>query len=755
MPSYSQIMEADLSKLQAAATEWGEMADEFRTLSTSYRDNVLDVARNGRWTGISAGSAFVNFTATEHEYKGAESEARTVGRVLTNAANELLRLVNDLKGVVADAEKAGMHVSGNGTVTVDETKIDTSAPSWRNDPDVRTGAITGNWANKISDAVQAVTDADFNARITLLETVKDRDGKGHFGGFNSDAATQWSSAQADRATELTERLNADGPDGLKPAEQHELQRIVETNQDDVRFSRTLLNNIGPEGLVKLSNTMAGMSDATPYDGAGQQRRDMSGLQTAFANTLATATKDTDSRFYREWRADMKAVGTKGFDTNFIDPDGPTRKTAGDKAVGYQSLVTLMKHGDGYGKDFLHHLADDMREKEDPSKGGDKWVWSIPSEAMEAENREWFANDPLDDLLGIMSKNPDAATSYLDPGEEGKNDRLDYFLKERNWENILAPHGNTWWTGGSEDPDARAGLGDLLEASTTGRPPLYEGEPGGAPGPHTPAEARIMQELIVQLDEDGKGKEVPENLQQNIGRAMADYLEDNHHILTESGSRSGSPDGRDEIWTDGDEAGLTVSKQSLLRVMRGVSDDPETFELLRRSHTTYAADVLASSPPESGEGHELWKMPARDFGTISGTFSAITSDVIYDKRDDKAEWIANVARYGYHGLGTPITAIPVFGDLGQRLIDATSYEWQKEADQAATAESLKDDSNKYSAGVTNTYEVIDGWAEDRGVDTDERAPVTDGPQAAWGSSKDAAKTSFVTARTDAGVYFGWK
>ncbi|THA48336.1 hypothetical protein E6R62_29195 [Streptomyces sp. A1136] len=41
--------------------------------------------------------------------------------------------------------------------------------------------------------------------------------------------------------------------------------------------------------------------------------------------------------------------------------------------------------------------------------------------------------PLDGLLGIMSRDPAASTSYLDPGPEGKNDNLHYLLKERDWE----------------------------------------------------------------------------------------------------------------------------------------------------------------------------------------------------------------------------------------------------------------------------------------------------------------------------------
>ncbi|MDK1473213.1 hypothetical protein QNO07_07215 [Streptomyces sp. 549] len=761
MPSYSEIMDADLSKLDDAATKWGEMAGKFKTLAGDYKDNVEDVPRMPSWQGPSASAAVVAFSATAHEYKGAEVEARTVGRVLSNAHTELVRLVNELKSVVADARKAGMHVSGNGTVSVDMSKIDTSAPSWRNDPDVHTGALTTNWdartsawAGKISAAVQAVTDADFSARVTLLEVVKDTDGKGNRGGFNSEAAKKWTSAQSDRAIELAEKA-IDDISKVEPRELNELERIVKTNQDDVVFSRTLLNQLGPEGLIKLSNTMAGASDAIPYRGADQVQRDMGGLQTGLANTLATATKDPNSKFYREWRADMKALGTKGFATNFIDPDAPNPKKATDKALGYQSLVTLMKHGRDYGQDFLHDLADDMREAEDPSKGGDRWVWSMPSNATDAGNREWFANDPLDDLLGIMSRDPEAATSYLDPGKKGDNDRLEYFLHERNWKNIVPSHGNDWIPNGSEDPNARVGLGALLEASATGNRPLNQGEPGGPLGPHSPEQARVMQELIVQLDKDRNGDEIHENLQKNIGRALASYTEDNHHILTEAGSRSGSPAGKDQIWTEGDEAGLTVSKQSLLRVMRGVAEDEESFELLRRAQVGHAANVLLGAPDESGEGHAYWTLPAKDFGKIAGTFDAIASDVIYDKRDEQKQWIEDVARYGYHGFGTVITGIPYIGDFGQRLVDAAAYEWSGNKTAEIDEQSNKEDAEKYSKGIFATYNAINTWAESRGVDTDEKDSITDGQRAAWQLSRDAAKEGFTTSRQDAAVYLHWK
>lgn len=90
---------------------------------------------------------------------------------------------------------------------------------------------------------------------------------------------------------------------------------------------------------------------------------------------------------------MRKAGVARYNTDF-------QAARLDKVHGYQSLVTLMQHGDGYGRDYLEDLGDDMikAEKKNPD------IWDLKGE-YSGNQDGWFANDPVDGVLGIMSHEP--------------------------------------------------------------------------------------------------------------------------------------------------------------------------------------------------------------------------------------------------------------------------------------------------------------------------------------------------------------
>ncbi|WP_406729658.1 DUF6571 family protein [Streptomyces sp. GD-15H] len=158
----------------------------------------------------------------------------------------------------------------------------------------------------------------------------------------------------------------------------------------------------------------------------------------------------------------------------------------------------MQAGDGYSGQFLKDLATDIRAVEDKKQGGDPDVWDL-SGRFSGKDDGWFANDPLDGVLGIMAKDPGTATSYLDPGPDGKNDNLTYLLTERDWNHV----DTTRWQGKVQvtgedtfDQDVRAGLGLALAAGATGN---VAGADGTEFGRHTAAQARVMHDTVNLLD----------------------------------------------------------------------------------------------------------------------------------------------------------------------------------------------------------------------------------------------------------------
>ncbi|MGW8066421.1 hypothetical protein ACVV2G_30105 [Streptomyces ziwulingensis] len=759
MPSYHEVVTTDLSALTTAAEKWDGMAKALHdNVEPRYRDDVHGITLGGPiWNGLSADVANERFGITLKEIQAAQTEAKAVASLLRDAHSTFTDLKKKVEQARDDAVMAGMSVSDQGTCRFDFSKVsDQEAFALRHDPDLP--ETERSWTARIDAAVKAVTDADDGVRTALNAVVKDSDPlHGMPGGFNAGAKGDVEVYEADAVEDIAQRV-ADG-EKVSAEEMAELQRALRDNHDDQAFGQELLRDLGPNATIRLGNEL----NERFQDADGTERLQLAEVERNLANTMATATavpggvKDMppgspafhawvsskDGTFYRAWTESLKKEGTKNF--------GPNTSPL----YGYQSYVSLMQHADqDFDDQFLYDLGEQTirAEKEHP---GIYEKWGAGHQGIET--------DAVDGVLGLLSRNPDAATAFLDPQGNGSgadhvgNDHLAYLLGDgdgaREWpRNTITGYAVTTL----DDPTSRMGLGAALEAATTGHEPLRENERGGPSGPHTPAQARVMQSTITLLDDGSGGEDVHANLRRPLGHALADYAADNHAILAENGTKYGSPHGKDEIWTDGDEAGVTVGKDSLLRVMRGVSSDDQTYALLQDTQRQYALDRLAHAPESGGPGNDAWKNPARDLGAVTGAMNSIGSDVILDERDGRVSAANDMAKYAYHGVGAPITGLPVIGDTAQRLVDAATYEWSKDVADAAESQAQEKNSDHYASGTTGTYDLIDRWAEDRGVDIhDENNAKEDPDWDAWQAMRDEAKQSYGASRGDAAVYLGWE
>ncbi|MFE7137547.1 hypothetical protein ACFVAG_07345 [Streptomyces sp. NPDC057644] len=767
MLTYSEVMTTDLGKLTTAADKWDDVAAEIKKVETRYKDSVQRITIGPTWSGASAIGAGLNFAATRYEYAAAQTQAKAIASLLRDAHDDFVRLKRNLENQRAAAIKAGMKVSEGGVVTYDYSLLtDAERAATRHDPDYAASIRTSveSWSKALDDCVKAVDDADRGVKIALEAVTKDGYGDKNDNtlgiGFNAHAKGDVEEYEAANTAETAMRLN--NGEKVSAAEIAEFQRSVRDNSHDKRFSETLLNSLGPDGLIKTNNKL----NDRAYDSDTKNKSQYLEIQKGLANTVATATRvpgsvknappgsekfkdwlaSDDGKFYREFTDELHREGT----TNTGKNTNPL--------YGYQSFVGLMQHADTkFDDQFLYEMGDKMITAEGDHPGiFTKW----------GPGHDGITTDAIDGLLGVMSKNPDAATAFFDPDGNGVdsdgqknhvgNNHLAYLLGDgddaREWpRHTVTGIANSTY----DDPTSRMGLGLALEAAATGHQPSGPGEPAGEPGSHTDAQARVMQGAIETLDAGAGGEEVHANLQKNLGRAIADYAQDNHHILAETGTKYGSPEGKPDIWGSGDDAGITVGKDSLMRVMRGVSADDQTYALLQDTQRFYAMDQLSQAPKESGEGYETWKNPASELGAVTGAMNSIGSDVILDERDGKVDAANDMARYGYHLGGAPITGLPVFGDTAQRLVDLAAYEWSKDVISAAESAGQEKNSEHYTSGVDGTYVLIDAWAQDRGVDIhDEENTAKDPNWDAWQAMRREAKQSYSSSRGDAAVNLGW-
>ncbi|MEU7055148.1 hypothetical protein [Streptomyces sp. NPDC046197] len=441
-------MSTDLCALTTAADRWDGMADEFERQEKAYRQHVHGIAMGPTWTGLSADAANARFEITLKQFQYAQTQAKAVASLLRDAYTQFARLRGRLEAARREAVGAGMRVSERGLVSPDPDRAKGTERAARHPGESTVHA----WQDRIDKAVRDVTDADTGVRIALTAVMVGPDAPPGGRGFNGGALGDIERYEAEAAEGPLEKLSRGGH--LSHAELTALRRTLRDNSGDEAFSRTLLDDLGAAGTIRLTNEL---NDLIHVRGEGEGGAGAyATIETGLADTLATATRDPHSKWYEHWRAEMRHAGVQRYAT---DAQGAHL----DKAVGYQSLVTLMRRGHGYGRGMLEDLTDDMiaAERKDPG------IWHLKGEYA-GRHDGWFANDPVDGTLGIMSHDPGTAAHYL-----GSDAHMNYLMRDRDWNVTLHEQGG----GGKADAytpgldgDDRAGFGAALRAATTGMDP---------------------------------------------------------------------------------------------------------------------------------------------------------------------------------------------------------------------------------------------------------------------------------------------
>ncbi|WP_171167629.1 hypothetical protein [Streptomyces sp. I05A-00742] len=748
MPTYQETVSAKLDSLTSAAARWDEMARALHGVESLYKNKVHSVTKDGLWLGQAVEVAGDRFTATQEQLAAAQTQAKAIASLLRDAHTQLSGLAHRVTSLAADARKAGMHIDSEGRATFDLSTLDIS----RHDPDYATYVrkcheAESTWTEAIKKAVQAVDDADQGVKYALHEAAGIRTGHSPSEFFNSKAVGDIEVYEAREAKAYADRLLRGNK--LSAAERAEFARLYRDNGNDTTFNRTLLTSLGPEDTLKLANKLNDLAYfgdtehkkdyltlekglATSIDSASRPPgfKDAAGKElpygsTGYRDAFAAWSKSKDAEFYNNWREGLRRAGIDKYDLEAAEKQGVGPKGRGQQIRGYQRLITLMKQGGNVSPQFLTDVTDDMIAAEKKHKD----VWDLYGDAH-GKKGDGFAHDPVDDALGMMSRDPKTATAYLDPGPGRDNDRLHYLLKERDWKVVNnevklhgdAAYGGNSWHGGNdtEAADSRKGLGAAIEAAATGSAP-DSGERHD--GKHTAGQARVLQDTIATLDEKYGGDSVPEGLRSPLARTLVDYAPDTHKILAD----------RAEDLNDG--AHLKSDRGSVIRIIRGVSESPEDFAMLYKAERAQAAQDLSQTPAERGS--VTWANHAHSAGAGIGTFNAIGTDIILDDRDARKTWADDVGKYAYHGAGTPITPFPVIGDAAQRIVDTATYEWandiKSQADEAAQERSIND----LKAKSGDTHHLIERWAKGRNVSATDPYFI---------NMKDEATQQYVAART---------
>ncbi|MFB7473891.1 DUF6571 family protein [Kitasatospora sp. NPDC056184] len=681
---FEDVMKADPSAMAKAAADWTAMAGKYQSVQHRLENEVLSVTGNqSLWLGYTAFTANQHVGFTRRQSIDAQTEAKAVASIITDAKNDFEAAQRKLKQTVADAQADGMKVTGTGAVMFDVDALDPATKQdYRHDRDYQQerSEAAGQWAQKIRIALEEATAADQRAALRLRRAAKVGDLVNE---FNGQAVGGGDEADGRRAAELASRLK-DGKT-LSPEELAELNNLMKANSGNPVYGQTLLNALGPQGTLLLADEL----QVRINDRDGKLKGEYGELQTNLANTIGGATRDTGTKFYQDFRKGLQEAGVKNVNERHFG--GRT-----EPIYGYQTLATLLQHGNaGYGSQFLNDLGTDILAAE----RGDKNRWASHQFNGPRPDLEY---DPVNGVLKLMGQNPDAATMFLDPKAPGADDRLTYLLREREWPTSYV---NTLYGPPMVDKTThQAGLAAAVEAAATGDVP-GEGSHNG--GPHTPAQARVMQGVVDALDAGGKGSEIHDDLKMPLANALSDYVDDTHQILSQHHTNAK----HDGAWEENGEGHLGGTPDHLIRVMRGVSDEPEAYATLYNAERAKAAETLAAIP--AGQQGPAWNV-----GAALGAYDAIRSDVILDEKDDRMEWAEKTGEFASSVNGTVTGFIPEVGDVAGAFVDAGISGWVDDVKKEAQDAGNTENSTKHFAALTQSQVMAGEWGERNHLSTEE-------------------------------------
>ncbi|MFD7179817.1 hypothetical protein ACFV90_07310 [Streptomyces sp. NPDC059904] len=657
-------MTTDLATLTAAADRWDGMAKEFERRETDYKRDVHGITPGpsapATWTGLSADAAGKRFDVTLHEFQNAQTEAKAIASLLRDAHAQFTTLRGHLKSEREAAVEAGIRVSDRGVVAYDEERAAASeSGSAMHDPGSRAEVrrAVESWQGRIDKAVRAVGDADTGVEIALGAAVFDSDltdGTGN--GFNSRAKGDIEQYEADVAKESARKL-ANG-ERLTPHQLAELQRSFRDNSHDPRFSRTVLDSLGPSGTIRLTNNLGDLAHVTDPRHAA----DYTSLETGLANSLATATKNPHSKWYKDWRTEMRKAGVARYETDF-------QAARLDKVRGYQSLVTLMQHGDGYGRDFLEDLGDDMikAEKKTPD------MWDLKGE-YSGKRDGWFANDPVDGVLGLMSHEPATAAHYLND-----DDRMKYLTHDRDWKITLhteeTPKATVYTP--SLDTDTHAGFAAALQAGATGLDPS---DPNAKYVEHSADNNKVFKSSLKYLADEGD--KFPASLREPMAKILVNHGDTVHAAASNI-----------------DMTEPSLKQDELYEVVKQISKDQDSYAALNSGiNHAIVSDIHA---PEQAHPKDSLIQAGRTMGFLEQACVEAKGDP--KVAEFKHKWIVDQA-IGY---------IPVGGDEVQAGVDYVTEKWladeQEKLDEKAADASVAEygSRNKQLMALTEEWWKVHG------------------------------------------------
>ncbi|WP_328308879.1 hypothetical protein OG432_07220 [Streptomyces sp. NBC_00442] len=524
---------ANFSGLDAAITDWEQMAGQLAHVQTAAHQDLKTKADKANWAGANATVTREFIAKTAGEFDDAHTEASTVARILGDTRSELKEYQRQLLAAIDRGLKSNLTVMdlGNGSFTVtmnihpDRAGRGTTVPE-HSQHDV----------DALRDEVERILGRAAESDTTAAEALQLIVDQAKYGFSDAMYADRDSAAKAIKAAKTAAALMKKDPHKVTTTELNELNATLSQFQQDPLFAEELATSVGPKGTLTF---YAGIAD--PYLAGYDPGRAAAAkqFQKNLGITLGRATL-SDSTAMDAWEGGMVKLGSEPLG---IDDAGNPR--------GFAVMSNLMRFGD-YDDQFLNQYGDALLtfDKENNVKGRSPWINNWNQADLNFWGDEDRGRDPMTGFLEALGHNPDASTQFFaQPEDSGDtvdkdsevNEHLQYLTKDRIW----LPDGPAMGDAPKEIA-GRDALGHALEAATTGY--AYDATAAvgkdhstaaGSADHRTVATAGVMEQVAYLYGgEDGPKMlhEQPE-LADSLGKMGSAYIDDIDYAVSGIGDHA--------------------------------------------------------------------------------------------------------------------------------------------------------------------------------------------------------------------------
>ncbi|WP_329101523.1 hypothetical protein [Streptomyces sp. NBC_01439] len=701
MLTYENVMNAPLSQLQTAVTDWTAMAGKLDEMAEAARNGMKAKSDKAEWSGVTAGVARGFVDKTAKEFEDAAKAAQGMYQVLADAHATFKAAQDELKKLAAEAPAAGFKIDADGRVTAVPLPTEGERNAARHDPDYQATLNTARnaWQARINRAVEDAQNADDSlVRVLQANVADDHD-------FSGARFTTLDAEQAARAADLMKKVTGDGGTARNVEALRELEELLDDNRTDPEFATGFYRTIGAEGTLEMYSKMS--LDATGLGQPGKDRALMvANIQSDMGAMLGLAThKDVPNHLDAAWTTQLMKAGRKEMAVY-----GGVQQI-----YGYQALGALLREGK-YDTEFLTSVGRDMvaMDRKDPRA----WEFHTPygMDSVLSQGRDGRGFYPLTGLMEALGNNPDAATAFFnepvreDTNKDGivtKDDKpvggqhgkaqgmVDYMLDQK-------PYADSFdMTRASDLHPAQQALGDALMAAVSHRGPGDEDSP---PVPHTKEMAAVMERVVEKIGDKPELIDAPpgepdgplNGLSGHFGQMAAEYMPD-IQAAAENGSRM--------IKANGEMA--EFNKADMAAFIGAVGQDPDAYGAITNAQRAFTTTLVNDVIAHRGEYEEIdaaITVAVHPGGQIAGILSEARAEGTFAENGHKAEeyvkGVEDNAKWVNRAIsaagGKYLEMVPLAGDV---------VEWlQEDITEGVVERATKDQAEK--TGEADHKAVLD-------------------------------------------------